>query len=67
MIEITVNDEHKTLASNQTLGAVLTELGYAGQTVAVALNGQFIEQSHYGSTEITAKDCLDIIAPMQGG
>lgn len=49
------------------LHEALQELGYAGATVATALNGEFVPKSMRAEVEVREGDRIDVLAPMQGG
>ena len=50
-----------------SLAALLDDLGYAGQKVATALNGEFVPERARADTSLTAGDEVEIVAPRQGG
>ncbi len=50
-----------------TLAALIDELGYGGQKVATALNGEFIPARARAETRLQADDRIEIVAPRQGG
>lgn len=54
--------EHPTILNN-----LLQQLGYSGETFAVALNGDFVPRTSYLHTEINNGDTLDVVAPVVGG
>jgi sulfur carrier protein len=65
-MKITVNGEaHEVSATS--LANVLEELGYGGAIVATALNGTFLPRSQRSAVPLREGDCLEIVAPMQGG
>ncbi|MCZ4272387.1 sulfur carrier protein ThiS [Maritalea porphyrae] len=49
------------------LDQAMTELGFAEQRVATALNGEFVPQRDWPKTALSAGDALEVLAPMQGG
>ncbi len=59
------NQELQIEATN--LKSALLELGYAGATVATAVNGSFVPRSLRETTTLSENDLLDVLAPMQGG
>lgn len=65
-MKITINgesQEHETT----TLAALLVKLGHAPESVATALNQEFIPRHQRDATTIAANDAIEIIAPMSGG
>ena len=62
----TVNGEVRE-ASADTLGALLLELGYAGQKVATAVNGEFVAERARNSARLEPGDRIEIVSPRQGG
>ena len=65
-MKITINGEAREVSAT-TLGSVLEELGYGGAIVATALNGTFLPRSQRCEATLSDGDCLEIVAPMQGG
>jgi sulfur carrier protein len=49
------------------LSAVLEELGYGHAIVSTAVNGEFIAAHARANTALAEGDCLEVLAPMQGG
>ena len=49
------------------LESLLTELDYAEQTVATALNRNFVRKKDRGATRISDGDEVEILTPRQGG
>ncbi|WP_111977639.1 sulfur carrier protein ThiS [Algibacillus agarilyticus] len=64
-MNIMINGEVHALTSS-TLQDILVEFN-AQPPFAVALNGDFVSQGEYGSTQIAAGDQLDIVSPIYGG
>ena len=62
-----INGEKKTLQQTTTLNALLTQLGYRAQFVAVELNGAIIKQAQFSTTTITDADKLEIVSFVGGG
>lgn len=50
-----------------TLADALSQLGYAGATVATAVNGNFVTADARASHPINPGDQIEVLAPMQGG
>ncbi|MEZ5842727.1 MAG: sulfur carrier protein ThiS [Hyphomicrobiaceae bacterium] len=65
-LALVVNGEPRLLAVD-TVDEALDVLGYGGQKVATALNGEFVPAARRGSVRIAAGDRLEVVAPRQGG
>lgn len=65
-IEILVNAEAQSVCAG-TLADVLTALGYGGQKVATALNGDFVPERIRAATRVTSGDRIEILSARQGG
>ena len=63
---VVVNGEARQVSAG-TLAALLDALGYGGQKVATALNGEFVPARLRAETHIAAGDEVEIVAPRQGG
>lgn len=63
---VVVNGEARQVSAG-TLAALLDTLGYGGQKVATALNGEFVPARLRAETRISAGDEVEIVAPRQGG
>jgi sulfur carrier protein len=61
-----VNGEPREVVS-RSLAALLEELGYGGQKVATALNGDFVPERARDQTGVSPGDEVEIVAPRQGG
>jgi len=66
MIDILVNAEPTRVAGG-TLADVLAALGYGGQKVATALNGEFVSERARAETRVNAGDRIEILSARQGG
>ena len=64
---VTINGETKRFSETDSLAELLLQLGYSGETFAVALNGDFVARADYDRTKISSDDCLDVVAPVVGG
>ena len=51
----------------RSISSLLGQLGYRGETFAVALNGDFVARADYSQTQLAEGDALDIVAPVVGG
>lgn len=63
---IVVNGEARE-AGSATLAGLLDELGYGGQKVATAVNGDFVPERVRAETVLAAGDQIEIVSPRQGG
>ncbi|WP_237058716.1 sulfur carrier protein ThiS [Microbulbifer sediminum] len=66
-IKIQVNGEVQSLPQENSLDHLLSELGYEGDTFAVALNGNFVPRGRYAEAILNDGDALDVVAPVVGG
>lgn len=66
-MNIVLNGQPLTIKGDMNIIDFLAAHGYAGKTVAVALNGTFLPRGHYATTNLKAADNVEIVAPMQGG
>lgn len=66
-LSVVVNGKKTILTQGLNLQQVLDKQGYKNEQVAIALNETFIARSQYQDTLIEVNDCIDIVAPMQGG
>lgn len=64
---LTINGERQELPPCDTLAAVLAQLDYLPEGVAVALNGEFVPRTARADTRVEDGDDLEIVAPLQGG
>jgi sulfur carrier protein len=65
-MKISVNGRtHEVTA--QTLALLIEELGYDTQTVATALNQEFVRSKDRLSTALQEGDAVEILTPRQGG
>ena len=67
MITVSLNNERVALASPCSVAEALAVWGYEGQKIAVAVNGAFVPRSEYGLRKLVLNDCVDVVAPVQGG
>jgi sulfur carrier protein len=63
---LVVNGEARDTAVT-SLAALLDDMGYGGQKVATALNGEFVPERAREQTRLAAGDQIEIVAPRQGG
>lgn len=66
-IELSVNNETKTLAAKALLSDALQQWGYGETKIAVAINGEFVPRSTYPERELFNGDQIDIVKPVGGG
>ena len=50
-----------------TIADLLKELGYEGQTIAVAVNRHFLPRTQYGARLLEENLDIEIVSPMSGG
>ncbi len=67
MIELQVNGETKALQEALSIQDALQTWGYTGDSIAVAINGEFVPRSSYAEHRLAANDSVEIVAPIQGG
>ncbi len=65
-MKIRINGE-EALVQCDTLEALLAELGHEKDSVATAVNQEFVTKQMRESYTLTENDSVDIIAPMSGG
>lgn len=66
-IELSVNNENKTLDSTILLSDALQQWGYGEGKIAVAINGEFVPRSTYTGRVLVNGDQIDIVKPVGGG
>jgi sulfur carrier protein len=66
-IEMMLNGEPRALPAPMTLADALVQWGYVCEKVAVAINGEFVARADYAQRLLQERDCLDVVAPVQGG
>jgi sulfur carrier protein len=66
-VQILVNGREQETKSSQTVEELLKELGYGQNSVAVALDGEFLPRRLYSVTKLEERMDLEILLPMQGG
>ena len=67
MIQLHVNGEPRELQKALTVQQALQQWGYSGDSIAVAINGEFVPRSRYEQQQLAERDKVDIVAPIQGG
>lgn len=67
MTEFTVNQRARPWNAGLTVAALVAEAGYRPESVATALNGQFLPRARREATPIQPGDALVLIQPITGG
>lgn len=67
MIQVSVNNEIKTLAADTLLSQALQDWGYGDSKIAVAINQEFVPRSTYAERKLNPDDQIDIVRPVGGG
>ncbi len=65
-MQISVNGLTREVKA-QTLARLLEELGYETQTVATALNQEFVRSKDRNDVVLRDGDAVEILTPRQGG
>lgn len=66
-MNIRVNGEEQMCDHAMTIAELLQHLGRTGQSIAVAVNMDFVPRSAYANTRIKEGDNIEIVEPRQGG
>lgn len=64
--KLRVNGEDKLLTVN-SISELLKALKFSSQSIAVALNGELVQQELWQTTTLKNNDRIEIVMPMQGG
>ena len=67
MIEITVNGNSSELDEPISITAFLELKGFAGRSVAVAINSVVVRRETFDETLINEGDVVEIVRPVGGG
>jgi sulfur carrier protein len=67
MIEIELNGEPRSVAPQQTLQALVEELGIAHQALALAVNRTVVPRQGWSTRALQAQDKVDIVRAIGGG
>lgn len=67
MIEIIVNGIKTSVPKELNVKELIEKLDYQAKAFAFALNGTFVTLASYEDTIINENDCIEILAPIQGG
>lgn len=66
-MEIHVNGERRELEPGSSLSALLEQLKYAAQRIAVEVNEEIVPRSEYGSHRLQKGDRVEIVRAIGGG
>lgn len=67
MLQITLNGDHRSLASGSTVLNLLEELELVGKRLAVERNGEIVPKGLHASTVLAEGDALEIVVAVGGG
>ena len=67
MIQVSVNNEIKSITTSTLLSDALRDWGYSDSKIAVAINQEFVPRSTYTERTLNANDQIDIVRPVGGG
>ncbi|QKK27106.1 sulfur carrier protein ThiS [Rhizobium hidalgonense] len=65
-MQLIINGEAQTIAAT-TLSQLLTALGYEGDWLATAVNGELVHREDREEHMLNDNDRIEILTPMQGG
>ena len=67
-MQIRLNGKPQTLTENiATIDDLLREFNYTGQSIAVAVNQEFLARSNYPTTQLKEGHDIEVVSPMAGG
>ncbi len=66
-MQVLVNGKREELESGVPVGSLLQKLGYTSGFLAVVIDGKHIPRSSWDQRKLADGECLEIVAPMQGG
>lgn len=66
-IDVTINGQRKALDDDVTAEKLVNLLGYAGQRIAVEINGRIVPRSTLPERQIAAGDRIEIVRAVGGG
>ncbi|HEY9035123.1 MAG TPA: sulfur carrier protein ThiS [Pseudomonadales bacterium] len=66
-ITVSVNGVMQECPLPITVADALQQWGYDSVRVAVAINGEFVPRSTYGTHTLVSGDDVDVVAAVQGG
>ena len=65
--QITINGAPRALQAGETLADVVAALGQPPQSLATAVNGEFVPRSARGTLQLRDGDAVFTFQPIQGG
>jgi sulfur carrier protein len=66
-MQVLVNGQEREVNAVQTVEDLLKQLGYQRNSVAVAIDGEFLPRRLFTETKLEEDMDLEILLPMQGG
>ena len=66
-MNIRVNGEPTALDREVTIAELLEQIHRTGQSIAIAVNMDFVPRSAYATTRVKEGDDIEIVEPRQGG
>jgi sulfur carrier protein len=66
-MQLRINGKSHQVSGSMSLQHLLEKLGYEPQSIAVAVDGQFVPRHQYPSCQLRDEQDLEVVAPMQGG
>jgi len=66
-MQVLVNRQAREVNAVQTVEDLLKQLGYQRNSVAVAIDGEFLPRRLFTETKLEEDMDLEILLPMQGG
>ena len=66
-IEISINNEKKTVDEKSTLAQVLNQLNIDKRMISIAVNSDFVPKDQYDQLMINENDLIDVLTPIAGG
>lgn len=66
-IEVVINGQSRTVPSDTTIAALISELGLAGKPVAVERNREVVPRAQHASTVLASGDRLEVVTFVGGG
>lgn len=66
-LQITVNGEPRALEGHETLADLVAALGQSPQSLATAVNGEFVPRSARATVQLRDGDAVFTFQPIQGG
>ena len=66
-MKLIVNGEPQEVETTGTLSAAIATLGYEGDWLATAVNGELVHAGDRGDYRLNENDRIEVLSPMQGG